>query len=136
MTLEKAGVPDSHGMGHCLTVLDHMHKALQPEYSQITLSEERKLTLQLAALLHDADDRKYFKESQNAYDIINQSFEGGEEMDVVLIREETLKMIDYVSASKNGNKVPEEAYSEPEWLWPRCCDRLEAIGVIGAVRCY
>jgi len=45
-------------------------------------------------------------------------------------------MIDYVSASKNGNKIPEEALAEPEWLWPRCCDRLEAIGVIGAVRCY
>lgn len=45
-------------------------------------------------------------------------------------------MIDYVSASKNGNSVPEVATRHPEYLWPRCCDRLEAIGTIGAVRCY
>ena len=45
-------------------------------------------------------------------------------------------MIEYVSASKNGNSVPEIAKTNPEYLWPRCCDRLEAIGTIGAVRCY
>lgn len=45
-------------------------------------------------------------------------------------------MISFVSASDNGNAVPKEAKSNPELLWPRHCDRLEAIGVIGAVRCY
>jgi hypothetical protein len=46
------------------------------------------------------------------------------------------EMISYVSASANGNRVPERAESEPYLLWPRWCDRLEAIGPIGAVRCY
>lgn len=45
-------------------------------------------------------------------------------------------MINYVSASKNGNRIPDEAKECPEVLWPRCCDRLEAVGTIGAVRCY
>jgi hypothetical protein len=45
-------------------------------------------------------------------------------------------MISYVSASANGNKIPEIALEFPEFLWPRFCDRLEAIGTIGAVRCY
>ena len=49
---------------------------------------------------------------------------------------EVLVMISHVSASKNGNRVPECAKSEPEMLWPRFCDRLEAIGFIGALRCY
>jgi len=31
--LKKAGVPDSHGMGHCTTVLSHMNKALLVENS-------------------------------------------------------------------------------------------------------
>ncbi|XP_023330750.1 uncharacterized protein LOC111703121 [Eurytemora carolleeae] len=44
-------------------------------------------------------------------------------------------MISYVSASVNGNTVPESALQDPTLLWPRFCDRLEAIGVIGAVRC-
>jgi hypothetical protein len=45
-------------------------------------------------------------------------------------------MIKFVSASGNGNQVPEEALLQPELLWVRFCDRLEAIGVIGAIRCY
>eukprot|EP00088_Acartia_fossae_P027574 TRINITY_DN28319_c0_g1_i1.p1 TRINITY_DN28319_c0_g1~~TRINITY_DN28319_c0_g1_i1.p1 ORF type:complete len:149 (+),score=25.48 TRINITY_DN28319_c0_g1_i1:3-449(+) len=45
-------------------------------------------------------------------------------------------MISFVSASVNGNSVPDKARSDPSLLWPRFCDRLEAIGVIGAVRCY
>ena len=53
-----------------------------------------------------------------------------------VIVEDALTMIDYVSASKNGNSVPEEALETPEVLWVRFCDRLEAIGTIGVVRCY
>ena len=45
-------------------------------------------------------------------------------------------MISMVSASGNGNRVPAEALENPELLWVRFCDRLEAIGPIGAVRCY
>jgi hypothetical protein len=45
-------------------------------------------------------------------------------------------MIDFCSASANGNRVPEEANNRPELLWVRFCDRLEAIGTIGIVRCY
>ena len=45
-------------------------------------------------------------------------------------------MISMVSASGNGNRIPEEALENPELLWVRFCDRLEAIGAIGAVRCY
>ena len=45
-------------------------------------------------------------------------------------------MISYVSASDNGNSIPERARSNPELLWVRFSDRLEAIGMIGAVRCY
>ena len=50
--------------------------------------------------------------------------------------EDVLMCIGFVSASQNGNRVPEIAEKHPEILWPRFCDRLEAIGVIGAVRCY
>ena len=52
------------------------------------------------------------------------------------MKEETLEMIGYVSTSDNGNTVPERALTSPEFLWVRYADRLEAIGTIGAVRCY
>ena len=45
-------------------------------------------------------------------------------------------MISYVSASDNGNSVPKRAQKNPEFLWTRYSDRLEAIGTIGAVRCW
>ncbi len=48
---------------------------------------------------------------------------------------EALEMISYVSASSQGNSVPERALTNPEFLWVRFSDRLEAIGTIGVVRC-
>ena len=60
------GVPDSHGMGHCGKVLDHMVKTLESskndQSQHFELSEEKCLSMKLGALLHDADDRKYFKD--------------------------------------------------------------------------
>ena len=68
--LTARGVPDSHGMGHCTKVLEHMYKTLEGS----TLPEEKQLSMKLGALLHDADDRKYFeKDSKNAENIINES---------------------------------------------------------------
>lgn len=52
------------------------------------------------------------------------------------VRREALEMISYVSASDNGDAVPERAKLNPEFLWVRYADRLEAIGTIGAVRTY
>ncbi len=50
--------------------------------------------------------------------------------------EETLECISYVSASGNGNSVPPRCVDNHELLWVRFCDRLEAIGTVGAIRCY
>ena len=52
------------------------------------------------------------------------------------IKKEALEMISYVSTSQNGNRVPERAKKHAELLWVRFADRLEAIGPIGAVRCW
>lgn len=93
------------------------------------------LALRLAALLHEADDHKYFKEEEkNARRILKEVLSDLEE--AKKIEDEVEEMISYVSASGNGNKVPERAIGDPSLLWPRFCDRLEAIGLVGAVRCY
>ncbi len=94
--------------------------------------------MQLGALLHDADDKKYFPEHknyENANKIMDKALKNCE-LDTDLVKKETLEMISYVSASDNGNKVPERALEHPELLWVRYADRLEAIGTIGAVRCW
>ena len=66
--LTERGVPESHGMGHCSKVLEHMNKTLESSESAFActyhfeFSEEKSLSMKLGALLHDADDRKYFAE--------------------------------------------------------------------------
>jgi len=134
-------MPESHGLNHCLTVLGHMEAAISSglkNRDSPLLTPQKNLTLKLAALLHEADDHKYFpdnKEFQNARMICEQSIpsEFDNKSDVI---SEVILMISLVSASVNGNSVPEAAKSDPTLLWPRYCDRLESIGVIGAVRCF
>lgn len=126
-------IPESHGLGHALRVLEHAKLALLA--AQTPVSESRQLAIQLAALLHDADDRKYFPEGptggyQNARRLAEAA---GAPADTI---DDMLKMIRLVSTSSNGNSVPLEAISEPEILWPRWADRLEAIGERGVVRCW
>merc|ERR1719193_76465 len=110
-----------------------MVKAIQAaEDGGLNIPEERRLMLCLSALLHEADDHKYFGEgSANAAVIVKKVL--GEE--AVQMCQDVEEAISYVSASVNGNSVPPKAVSDPTWLWPRYCDRIEAIGTKGAVRC-
>lgn len=136
----KAKMPVSHGLEHCLTVLGHMDCAIDKADDSIKslLTKERRICLRLAALLHEADDHKYFPANnkfENARAICDQSIPEDEPKKEEMISDIVL-MISLVSASVNGNSVPAQAKTNPTLLWPRYCDRLESIGVIGAVRCY
>ena len=64
------------------------------------------LALRLAALLHEADDHKYFKkEERNARTIMDEVLSSLHDANTIV--EEVEQMISFVSASGNGNKVPE-----------------------------
>ena len=133
-------MPESHGLKHSQTVLANMEKTISsaaPEYSS-HLTPAKLLALRLAALLHEADDHKYFKTSlhfDNARQICEESIPDSLQGKQQIISD-VVQMISFVSASANGNSVPEAAKTDPTFLWPRYCDRLESIGVIGAVRCF
>ena len=91
------------------------------------------------ALLHDADDKKYFPANEgypNAAKICQTALASTKRFNAKAVEKEMRKMIAYVSASDNGNSIPKRALSNPELLWVRYADRLEAIGPIGAVRCF
>lgn len=118
----------SHGVLHAQTVMQHVEKAL--EYDPDPTENER-LSILLAALLHDADDHKYFPESKDLENarLVLEKLKVIEE-----VRDLVLKMIRLVSCSKNGNSREGVEY---EWmLYPRYGDRLEALGEIGLVRCW
>ena len=82
----------------------------------------------LAALLHDADDRKFFGgESRNAEEILTRVGASKERIEAIQ------RMIALVSFSKNQDdfgEAPIFAY------YPRYSDRLEASGRVGIVRSY
>jgi uncharacterized protein len=139
-----------HGVDHMIAVADHAVKALEHE----DLPTYSKVRVELAALYHDIDDRKIFKDSKNyenarrllgeiiTPDVIDEFYK--EECNsirnhmVSKIRycsyfiDMIIDMIDLVSCSKNGDKEP----PLPHMAIPRDCDRLEAIGQIGIDRCF
>jgi len=129
-------VSESHGIDHARRVLSHTRNAMSQAKPEPT--ETVRLAMMLAALLHDADDHKFFKESddplQNARTILLEVLQ--EHPEAQKVKDIALEAITLVSASNNGNSVPQSVSKNPFLLYPRLADRLEAIGEIGIVRCH
>lgn len=140
----KNEIPDDHGLKHYIDV----YECAKP--ATVALTPDQRLAVLLACLLHDVDDRKLKRFTfvgsvrlplpteeaatplTTAYPVA-ASFLLDIEVSTV-IRTLTLEMIDLVSTSKNGDRAPLE--SDKLWmLIPRDCDRLQALGKIGAQRC-
>jgi uncharacterized protein len=126
---EKIGV--SHGMNHILRVLHHTEKAIQCVKQKI--NEDEKLCIKLASILHDVDDKKYFKSDklfENARSILEKLILTEKNIDFII------DMISQVSCSKNGNNMNKFGKDEKYKYIPRWADRLDAVGEVGIVRCY
>lgn len=112
----------SHDMTHIYTVLSHAKKSID---SMPSISNENKLIIELACLLHDVDDKKYFTNSTFARDILKQYFPN--------LAKRVMACIKLVSTSDNGNEINPTIQS---WQYiPRWADRLEAMGQRGIDRC-
>ena len=128
--LAKHNVCASHGTLHAYTVALHTARALRCCVWKKT--EKQHIAALLAALLHDADDRKFFPGNQN-YENARSIIRGvGLEAE---IEDFAISMIKAVSTSSNGNSIPAEVAKYPFFLYPRYSDRIEAIGWGGVVRC-
>ncbi len=127
--LTNANVCKSHGISHALAVLAHSTKAL--ESHEYGISETDKLAVNLASLLHDADDRKFFPSNTN-YENLRQIISDQPEQVINL----TIRMVQLVSSSANADSVPPDVIGKEWMLIPRFADRIEAIGLVGVERCY
>jgi len=131
IVLENASVDLGHGLDHALQVVQHVEAALQVDPLELKPTPRHQLLIKLSALLHDADDAKFFTtvNYSNARSILEKlDLENSE-------REQVIRMIDLVSCRKNRHQPPNP--EEPSWyLYPRHADRLEAVGNIGLIRCY
>jgi uncharacterized protein len=125
----KHNVSVCHGIKHAQEVMENARQAL--ESKDYKINEENYEAVLLGALLHDADDGKFFPDNhdnENARIVLEDKPK--EYVDLVL------KMINMVSSSKNGDMIPEDVIGNEWQLIPRYADRLEAIGMIGIERCY
>lgn len=126
--LEENNVCSSHGIEHAIAVLNHAKQALKYEPNPSTREQEAIL---LAALLHDIDDKKFFPNNLN-YENVRLILNDRDKDFTELV----IKMIKLVSASTNGDYIPDDIKDKLWMLIPRYSDRLEAIGIIGIKRCY
>ena len=118
-----------HGIEHAKQVLNNALKAI--EVSTYALTPEQIESVLLAALLHDADDRKFFSTHTNNENLRLVLFDKTDEF-----INSVIYMVNLVSSSKNGDSIPPEIIDQEWKLIPRYADRLEAIGLIGIERCY
>jgi uncharacterized protein len=120
-----------HSLDHFLAVLGHTQRMVL-FHKEPKLTQDQIEDLNLAALLHDVDDRKFFPDHtnyENARLILSELLP-----DDWLRVEEIIYLISLVSTSSNGNAIPVDEANL--WmLYPRFADRLEAIGKIGVERC-
>ena len=84
--------------------------------------------VELAALLHDADDPKLFRTGQNEN---ARAFLERENVDAETV-ERICAAVNAVSFSKNKGRVPET----PEGKIVQDADRLDALGAVGAARTF
>jgi hypothetical protein len=127
-------IPESHGAGHARAVHRHVSRALRGE----KVPANKRLGLQLGAVLHDADDPKYFSGAPgllpNARAILGAALRGYP--GAPRVRRLALEAISHVSASANGNSAPPRAAEFPQLLYPRWADRLEQLGEGGVFRTH
>lgn len=129
--LKNSEIDKGHGIDHAQIVMGHTHEALK--VCDISLSEDDKTIILLSALLHDADDRKFFpthRNNENTRFILEKVLPNREQIHTQIIQN-----IENVSFSKNGNTLLKSGIDNP-FMYPCIADRCEATGLIGIQRCY
>ena len=126
--LTENNVCKSHGIDHAKSVYKNAQYALACDN---ILNRYEKSAVLIASLLHDADDKKFFPNNNNNEN--SRLILTGKSLDFINL---VIYMINLVSSSSNGDKIPNDVKDNLWMLIPRYSDRLEAIGEIGIVRCY
>jgi uncharacterized protein len=131
--LQVNNISTCHSIEHAKSVLKHAINALESLTESLTesLSENNIKCILYASLLHDADDKKFFPLNTN-YENVRNILEN-EPKDIV---DNVIEMIELVSSSINGDKIPKKCKDKEWMLIPRYADRLEAIGMVGLVRTF
>jgi len=133
---EKVRRAPHHGYHHAVRVL---------VWTQHIAGDSFGCDALIVALLHDLLDHKFHDVTKKDFDfLLDQLLEGTASEAVSNRREGICKAIEAVSFSKEKKKgmrwYEEHLSQDPHWIAVRNCvsdaDKLEALGVVGAARCY
>ncbi len=113
---------DGHDAGHTMRVLKNAQELL------LSFPEADAFIVQLAVLLHDADDHKLFS-TENNYNARSFMEKMGVDPEII---ELVCDAINSVSFSKNRGKTP----ATIEGKIVQDADRLDALGAIGIARTF
>lgn len=126
-----------HSLDHVLRVEQACIQALKEYLPNATAQEIPKdveLRVRLAAILHEVGDFKFNTGFNNRDELLQfnlkEILQGYPNQKAVI--EDIILMIDYCSASKWGDRIPQG--SATYQLIVRWADRLEATGIVGLIR--
>ncbi|KAG7340766.1 hypothetical protein IV203_024309 [Nitzschia inconspicua] len=115
-------IKESHGWRHARKVYEHACHALQSCHQQ--LEATACLEIQMAALLHDVDDSKYFDRPKTCKDLRKRYPNAVHILRLASVAESSVASILFMI---------DQSY---HWLIPRWADRIEAVGARGVWRCH
>ena len=117
-------ISKDHDFTHVLAVYEHACKACDCDLPE----DKTRFIILAAAVLHDTDDPKIFNtvDNHNARAILTDT-----NIDPVTATA-VIELINLVSCRHNKNSEVSDKWK----LIPRDCDRIEALGEIGIIRCY
>lgn len=135
--MSQPGHDNSHDYGHILRVVSNANRILAAELKADPTATYDMTALFLAAFLHDVGDRKYAKTGE---DIENQIYallrERGVSEELALRVQTVVKHVSYTHEVKNSKAVFSTLQKFPELAIVQDADRLDAIGAVGAARCF
>lgn len=122
----------SHGMVHAYTVAYLAFKCIIAQFSTITF--EKKISIIMAGLMHDIDDRKLVGETNSKLYLNAKRIMTAAKVDAAMF-DSVITQISLVAYSSNGNEVDLTKY--PLWMYiVRYCDRDQCIGPDGMWRTF
>ena len=126
----------SHDFNHVLRVTGVAIKILEQEQQRANSAYD-VLTIILGALMHDIDDKKYRSAQVAAIPEAQRELVrlGMDETQAQKIQA-LIDGVSYTSEVKNPQKVRDLLITIPELAIVQDADRLDAIGAIGAGRCF
>jgi uncharacterized protein len=135
--MSQPGHDNSHDYQHILRVTSNANRILEAELKANPSVSYDTTALFLAALLHDVGDYKYAKPGEDVENQISAVLrERGADEQLALKVQAIVHHVSYTHEVRNPESVASTLQKFPELAIVQDADRLDAIGAVGAARCF